>query len=237
MQVQVSGIDRAGLWQLVATQGDGPLQRSDAALAGARPCVGLLSLRDFARECQGLQIRMNHALSLYESVLGPRYAQLPAAVGRFHRLAGRHRLSGWVRTEAPTSAAARALAFCLGTPRGSSEGPLHFELDAGPGQESWTRHFPAGTMRSRMRLAARRIQERLGAARLTFGLSVAEGQLSMQLEGLRFLGLPCPRWLMPRIVAEESGAADRLHFRVAASLPLLGTVASYQGYLDLGAAA
>jgi hypothetical protein len=52
---------------------------------------------------------------------------------------------------------------------------------------------------------------------------------------MRFLGVPCPRWLMPRIVAEETGNEGRLHFRVAAALPLVGVVASYRGHLDLSA--
>lgn len=254
MHVRVSGSDMQGrqhtrLWQLVATHGDGPfvptlaaaalvrkLQQGGTLPSGARPCIGLLVLPDFARECEGLHIHMHPALSLYESVLGPRYAQLPVAVARFHRLSGRHRLAGRVRTAAPASFAARVLAACLGTPRGGSEGPIDFELDAQTEQECWTRHFPVGTMRSRMRLVGGRIQERLGAARLTFGLHVADGRLSMQLESMRFLGLPCPRWLMPRIVAEETGDADRLHFRVSARVPLVGTVAAYEGHLDLGPA-
>ncbi|RZJ06556.1 MAG: hypothetical protein EOP39_18825 [Rubrivivax sp.] len=56
-------------WDLVAIGGDGPfvptlaaaaltrkLLRGEHALVGARPCVGLLSLDDFARETDGLRI-------------------------------------------------------------------------------------------------------------------------------------------------------------------------------------
>jgi hypothetical protein len=42
---------------------------------------------------------------------------------------------------------------------------------------------------------------------------------------------------MPRIVAEETGAGDQVHFRVVAALPLVGTVASYRGHLDLSSEA
>jgi hypothetical protein len=217
------------------------LQQGDAGLTGARPCVGLLSVQDFARESGGLHITMNEAppvdhLSLYEHVLGPSYAALPPALLRFHRLTGHTVLHGWVETEAPGSALARLLARCLGTPLRGGSGALRFELDASPHAECWTRHFPTQTMTSRMRLVAGKIEEKLGAARLTFGLSVVEGELKMRLERLRFLGIPCPRWLMPEVVAEESGSENKLHFRVAARLPLLGTVASYRGHLDLGEA-
>ena len=75
------------------------LQAGGTGWAGARPCVGLLSLQDFARECDGLRIQMNQSLSLYESVLGSSYDRLPPAVSRFHRLVGRQSLTGWVQTE------------------------------------------------------------------------------------------------------------------------------------------
>ncbi|VTU15209.1 hypothetical protein SRS16CHR_01405 [Variovorax sp. SRS16] len=71
------------------------------------------------------------------------------------------------------------------------------------------------------------------AARLCFDLREAGGKLEMHLSGLRFLGVPCPRWLLPRLIAEESGDGDRLHFRVRASLPLIGTVTSYHGHLTV----
>ena len=171
---------------------------------------------------------------MYEQVLGADYANLAPAAQRFHRLAGRTVLQGWVETHAPVSVLARLLAYCLGTPRVASSGPIRFELEAGPDMESWTRHFPAQTMTSQMRLVRGQVQERLGTAVLTFNLAASNGTLKMELARMRFLGVPCPKWLMPRIIAEESGAEDQLHFRVVAALPMVGVVASYQGHLDLG---
>ena len=102
-----------------------------------------------------------------------------------------------------------------------------------PETEVWTRHFPGRTMRSRLCLAGTRVEERLGAARLAMDLVQCEGGLRMQLVRLHFLGIPCPGWLMPRVVAQETGHEGCLHFRVQASLPLLGVVASYRGHLVL----
>ena len=76
------------------------------------------------------------------------------------------------------------------------------------------------------------IEEHLGAARLTFHLAIAGGALKMELASMRFWGVRCPRWLIPRVVAEESGSADELHFKVMAALPLVGVVASYCGQLQ-----
>ncbi len=76
MHVSVTGATAQGAeltrtWHLVATAGDGPyvptlaaaalvrrLRQGDASLVGARPCVGLLGLEDFARESEGLHIDM-----------------------------------------------------------------------------------------------------------------------------------------------------------------------------------
>ena len=70
------------------------------------------------------------------------------------------------------------------------------------------------------------------AARLGFPLEGNADKLEMRLVWLRFLGLPCPHWLLPSIIAEETTTQGRLHFHVRASLPLLGLVTGYRGYLE-----
>jgi hypothetical protein len=172
--------------------------------------------------------------TLYQQVLGERFADLPLAVQRFHRLSGQHTLEGWVETRPPTSALARLLALCLGAPQQASSGVIRFELWASPEQETWTRHFPLKTMRSRLRRTGPLIEERLGACVLGFRLQATDQGLVMELKGLRFFGLPCPRCLQPAIVAREQGDGDALHFEVSASLPWMGTVANYRGHLIVG---
>jgi hypothetical protein len=74
MHVSISGTTEVGqtvsrTWQLLATQGDGPyvptlaasalvrkIHAGGQALTGAKPCVGLLTLEDFALEMMGLHI-------------------------------------------------------------------------------------------------------------------------------------------------------------------------------------
>ncbi|HSW19545.1 MAG TPA: DUF4166 domain-containing protein, partial [Ramlibacter sp.] len=67
----------------------------------------------------------------------------------------------------------------------------------------------------------------------SFDLCEVDGRLEMRLEGLRFMGVPCPRWMLPRIIAQETGEGDRFYFRVHASLPVIGAVASYRGHLTI----
>jgi hypothetical protein len=171
---------------------------------------------------------------MYQALLGPSFHQLSQAVRVFHQLRGPHVLHGWVRTEAPVSPVARFLALCLGTPLAPSDGAIRFELDAQPDREVWVRHFPKKTMTSCLRLAGGELTEHLGLARLHFDLDEVEGRLVMRLKRLRFLGVPCPRWAMPVVIAEEEGASDHMRFHVRASLPLIGQVAGYRGYLVIG---
>ena len=170
-------------------------------------------------------------MSLYEQVMGPEFLRLAPVLRRFHRLAGLHDLHGMVRIQGPHSLPAQLLALCLGAPRHSTRGPLRFELDAQPDAERWPRHFPGKTMTSHMRLQDGRVVEQLGAARLTFSLHESGGRLLMQLQGMRFAGVACPRWLLPRIVAQETGDVDLLAFKVSAALPWVGVVTHYEGHL------
>jgi hypothetical protein len=185
-----------------------------------------------------MKVRDAHAAqsqprSLFQLAMGPAFERLHPALRRFHSLAGRSTLSGRVRTEPPPTRLGRLLACFTRTPSTAQEGPIRFELDAAPQRERWTRHFPSSTMASTLSLRGGEVIERLGAATLVFELREAEGRLSMVLKRMRFLGIPCPRWLMPRIRAEERGEGDSLHFDIQADVPGCGTVVHYQGWLAL----
>lgn len=171
--------------------------------------------------------------SLFQQVMGDEFHKLDPALQRFHSLQGQHELEGRVQTDAPQTWAARLLALTIGTPRTATEGAIHFELQASPQAETWTRIFPTQVMRSTMRAHNGDLIEKLGAARLRFELLAVDGRFRMQLQRLFFLGIPCPGWLAPRLVAEETGAGDRLQFHIEAAVPLIGVVASYRGYLLL----
>jgi hypothetical protein len=170
---------------------------------------------------------------MYRNVMGPAFNRLDHSVQQFHSRSGWNEFDGWVEVHAPGSFLAKLMALCLGTPLSASSGAIRFELNAGPESESWTRFFPSKRMASTLTKTSDRVVERLGVARLTFELIEVAGALEMRLECLHFFGIRCPLWLMPQVVAMESGIGDSLNFQVRASLPLVGTVASYSGYLNM----
>lgn len=253
MHVSVQGRDSAGRmkarnWELIATHGDGPYVPTLAALAlvqrlvhgmpvpaGAMPCVGLLGEQEILEQAKGLAIRTTRSetVSLFHQVLGDAYERLDTTVQAFHDLQGRSVLQGEVHIQTPQTAIGRLLAFLLGSPQHATDGPLRFELHSSPDQETWVRHFPGRTMRSTMRVVDGELVENLGPARVTFTLSEAQGKLVMRLRALRFFGIPCPGWLLPRVEAVEHGEESRLCFDILASVPWVGQVAAYRGYLQL----
>jgi Domain of unknown function (DUF4166) len=171
--------------------------------------------------------------SMYRSVMGDAFNRLATPVQQFHSFVGRHQYHGQVKVAEPASILAKLLAILLGAPMKASQGPIRFELLAAPATETWTRFFPGKTMRSTLTKSGNRIVERLGASRLTFELKEVSGALEMRLEKLHFLGIPCPGWMAPTVTARESGGVNTLNFHVRASVPFVGTVASYTGHLNI----
>lgn len=170
-------------------------------------------------------------MSLFQSLMGEAFGRLAPPLQRFHQLQGRVSLQGRVQTAAPLSRAARVLALCLGTPRETLQGVIRFDVDAGSDRETWTRHFPQQVMRSQMHRDGAHVVETLGPVRLHFSLLERGGALHMQLAAMRFMGLPCPRWLLPVVHAVETARDGALWFDVSAGLPWVGTVCAYRGHL------
>jgi len=172
-------------------------------------------------------------VSMYGRVMGSAFQELHPALQAFHSYQGTHQFKGAAQTYAPEGFLARLLGRLLGTPCVAQQGPINFELQATPTCETWIRNYPQMTMSSTLRLVAGRVVEQLGAATLTFDLHADNGALEMKLVKMRFFHIPCPKWLMPRVVAREHGEGDMLHFDVRADLPFIGIVTRYTGSLSV----
>jgi hypothetical protein len=173
--------------------------------------------------------------SMYSAVMGDAFNRLADPIRQFHTFAGRHEFQGEVEVAAPATFIAKLLAVLLGAPLKATQGPVRFELLAKPDTETWTRFFPGKTMRSTLTKSGNRITERLGPSLLTFALFEVMGTLEMRLEKMYFLGLQCPAWLMPQVTARETDEGQMLHFQIQVTVPFVGRVASYTGYLIIRA--
>lgn len=98
--------------------------------------------------------------------------------------------------------------------------------------ERWQPTFAGRSYRSDLTVRDGLMMERMGLATNIFRVSFDDGQIVLDLEGFRFLGLPLPPWLRPRCRATEREQDGRYLFDVPVSLPLLGRVIHYTGSME-----
>ena len=174
------------------------------------------------------------AASVYQRILGARFATLDAPVRALHSLRGHHRLRGRCSIVGAQGRLGRAIAALVGLPRPCSDTDFVFEIEIDDDGETWIRHFPRRAMRSRLRAGSDGLlHERLGITTLRFRLEVKDGRLSMHLANVRVGGIAWPRAWLPEVWALEHGEDGRFHFDVGARLGRIGTLVAYRGHLDL----
>ena len=258
MIVEATGIDDAGRtvrgeWSLVAESGDGPFIPTLPVLAalralaagrlapGARVCAGVLSLREIEAEFAGRRINSRSAVtrpppSLYQRVLGPRFAELPAAVQRMHLPGWGLRAHGLARVDGPATRLAGLVARLFAFPPASDSVEVVVTFTPEQGRERWSRSFGKHGFVSMLSAAKRpgRVRERFGPFRFDLELRVdRSGVTGMPCRGWRIGVLPLPRFLAPgSVVTEGVDEAGRFCFDVQLLLPLrLGRLVRYRGWL------
>lgn len=176
---------------------------------------------------------MTPRASLYEQLLGPRYALLPAAVRRFHSLQGQHTLGGHIVVDGAESAIGRLLMRAMGFPPTSMARPLRFELDATPDREIWTRHMLARHTVTTLVLRDNHLVESFGPLRLRYEIEANATGLRMRAGRASLLGIPLPGFLTPRIETSEREADGRYAFDIRANWPGTRRLIAYRGTVDL----
>ena len=78
------------------------------------------------------------------------------------------------------------------------------------------------------------ILETLGPATLHAALRIQPNGLSLEVVGVRVLGVGVPRMFWPRVSAREWAMDGRYHFKVELALPIwAGRLVAYEGALDV----
>jgi Domain of unknown function (DUF4166) len=99
--------------------------------------------------------------------------------------------------------------------------------------EQWERNFNGHIMRSRLWQQGHLLAERLGLMTLLFALTEDNGDIIWTVRGARFLGIPLPTSWFAKSTARESESNGRYCFDVRVSLPLLGLLIHYCGWLSM----
>jgi hypothetical protein len=235
-------------WTLVAEHGDGAeiptlatvLVAEDIlagrVVPGARAADKLLSLAAFEPLFSTLALK--HEVRerplpppLYARVMGQRFSALPAAVQRMHWLCADGGASGEADVVRGRNPLARLVAFLMRFPPAGSH-PLHVSFLERDGVERWTRHFGDRSFSSHLSEQAGQLVEQFGALRFVFDLPSDEHGLEMRICRWSVFGLPLPLALAPRTCAREWEEDGRFRFDVPISLPLIGRIVHYTGWLQ-----
>ncbi len=259
MVVEATGLDAAGLrtrsrWTLVAMAGDGPSIPALPALAlvralaadtvaerGAKACVGMLSLDAITKEFSRYEITtaiVTERLpqpSLFQRALAG-FAEMPAAVREAHAPDPARELLGEVDIDGAENPFAQAIAWLAGFPSAGRGLKASVTIEREGAGEVWVRRFGSATFASHLsEVGPGKLAERFGA--ITFDLAASANAQGFKLAIVRArLGeLPLPRFLTPQTDAggdvDENG---RYRFDVAISLPFIGRLVRYRGWLTPG---
>lgn len=170
--------------------------------------------------------------TLFQRLLGAEFYHLAEEVKDLHGLIAPPDWEGQCSIRRGEGRMVRLLCALVGLPPAMPDAPLHVHFQRHRGKEIWQRSFDGKPLRSRLKIRQRRLHERMGFIHLRLRLYRIGDVLHWVGEGARlfgFLPLP-PRWF-EEIRCREYAENGRYHFEVDVSLPWLGRLIHYQGWL------
>lgn len=256
MEVRLAGLGHDGLplartWTLIAEAGDGPHVPAVAAAilcrrlgegtvaSGARACLGEVTLPDIASATAHLKVatfqETDRQPTLFQQALGETFPALPECVRSLHTVFDRRCWSGEARVTRGSSALGSLCCRLIGFPPEGEATPVTVTIERRGDKEHWLRDFAGKRFRSVLSLRGAPgsgiVQERFGPFVFDIHLNLKGGSLAYPVARGRFLGIPLPRWLLPVSAATEFNDSGRFNFDVKISLPGLGSLVHYQGWL------
>jgi hypothetical protein len=174
---------------------------------------------------------MSDTASVFQRVLGGSFERLPPLVQHVHDARPTKKLVGRADVERGSHWLVSVLAPIASLPPTAKDISLTVSIDAGDSTETWSRNFSGHVMRSRLWAKGDLLAERLGPITLLFALSVDQARLEWRVAGARYLGVPLPSGWFAGASASEQVVDGRYTFDVRATLPLVGLLVRYRGWL------
>ena len=163
-------------------------------------------------------------MRLFERILGARFEALAPEVQALHRQVG--------IKEGEISLRASPIMQLFGFPPPCKDAPLWFGTREEEHVAIWRRQIKDRELRSEVWQSGDLVVERMGVVTITSELVIAHGALSQETRGVRFMDMPLPRALWPRVMAREWGAAGTYHFKIEVRAPIFDVVLlAYEGWL------
>jgi Domain of unknown function (DUF4166) len=178
-------------------------------------------------------------VSLYQMVLRPRWDQLAPAVRIAHGAEESFVSGGTFDITGASGRIARWIARHVALPPAGCGVPTRLQVRRGERSERWERLFGDFPLNSILQLRGRDVLvERFGRVEFHFRLGVIDGGIQYRQCGAAVLvgrwWMSLPRWLSPRIVAEEmpGDALGQTQVRVTIGIPIFGTLLEYRGRMQ-----
>jgi hypothetical protein len=174
------------------------------------------------------------AATLYERVLGAKYAGLSPELRRFHSARDPIQVHGAFQVVRGSSRLGNWLTDLSGFPRTCSALPVSLTVRQLPNGERWTRLFGDRTLESWQGQVLGLFAERFGPLTLYLDADVRDGALVVWDLRSTMLGLPLPPFLSPRVYAwgRDGDGGISVHIRI--TNPILGPLIEYSGIIAIG---
>jgi hypothetical protein len=255
MLVDVDGIDAHGAYasyrlRLIVDDGEGPfipaapavalvhrLARGETLAPGAYPCLGILSASEILTVVDHLPVHIagktKPRASLFAAAMQDDFAVLPDLVRTIHDRARCFSASGRCDVDQGRHPIARLIAALFHLPPSGRDLPVTVKFLTRGGCEVWERRFGDRLLKSVLHRADQSecVVERFGPAAFTIHLRRDGARLHYDVVAGRVLGVPLPKALLPRSETTEMVADGVFRFDVCLSLPGLGLLAHYRGWL------
>ncbi|TIX48823.1 SDR family oxidoreductase [Alteraurantiacibacter aquimixticola] len=241
-------------WHLLAEADDGPLIPSMAiegiirkALAGnwpepgARPATHALELDDYGRLFAGRTIHSgfrDHVPHgpIYRCILGSAFDGLPEKVRELHDDVAERSWAGTASVKRGSGLLAGVIAMVFGFPKSGDPVPVSVTFSPEGGGERWTRTFGDHSFSSHQSCGVGRsshlLVERFGIVEFGLALVVEDERLHLVPRRGSILGIPLPKFLLPRGRSFECQRDGMFCFDVEIVLRVVGLVVHYQGRLS-----
>lgn len=171
-------------------------------------------------------------MAVFQQILGHAFGRLPPQLQRVHSSEHAQVLfRGRCQVVRGRGLLIRMAAWLASLPPTAEDVPIAVAIYRDHTGETWTRRFGTHEMRSRLWADGTLLAERLGAITFTFELQEIDGRIEWRVHAARVLGIRLPTSWFMHTRATELLENDRYTFDVRATLPLLGTLISYRGWL------
>ncbi len=172
--------------------------------------------------------------TLYQTLLGSRFDELPEKIKAMH--AGAGRAEGRADIVRGESFLAQLICKLTQLPETGRDVPVVTTFEPIENGERWTRVFNGEAFRTDMlidRLAgAVRLAEKFGPFLFRLELIPHKDGVDMLPQSVSLWGVTLPKILCPEAVGLERVKDDKYHFDVSVRFPLAGEVLRYAGWIE-----